>query len=91
MKAEIAARRGIPADKREGLIALHMQDVAHAQHIAGLYPALGATGTAALPPATQGGQIALSAEEGAVTDQLGFSHQVFLTALNDERAKQKGL
>ena len=91
MTAELAAKRGIPVKDQEGLIALHMQGAARARHIAGLHPSVAATGTAALPPAAQGGQIALSAEEVSVADQMGFSHQVFLTALNDDRAKQKGL
>ncbi|MEZ5752851.1 MAG: phage protease [Paracoccaceae bacterium] len=38
MDSQIAAKRMIGADRREGLIALHMQDPEQAEQIAGLYP-----------------------------------------------------
>lgn len=50
MASEIAAKRGIPPEKREGLIALHMQNAAEAVAIAKIYPDLGETHTGGTPP-----------------------------------------
>jgi phage I-like protein len=67
MAAQIAAKRGIPADKREGLIALHMQDAAQAEAVAKLYPDLGPTGLGGNPPPTTDETLtALNAEQQGV-------------------------
>lgn len=50
MTSEIAAKRGIPPEKREGLIALHMQDADQAKGIAKMYPDLSETHTGGTPP-----------------------------------------
>lgn len=76
MAAQIAAKRGIPADKRPGLIALHMQDAAQAEAVAKLYPDLGpAAATGAAPAAGGASKFA--------------THSDVTAAANDYLAKQK--
>lgn len=57
MAGQVAAKRMIPADAREGLIALHMREPERAETIAGLYPEGGAARFAqGKPPADTGAQ-----------------------------------
>jgi phage I-like protein len=85
MAAQIAANRGIPADKREGLIALHMSDAAQAEAVAKLYPDLGPTHTSRAAPQSAGAAVtALNAEQAAAADQLGIPHDKFLETLKKE-------
>lgn len=86
---QIAAKRGIPADRKDALIALHMQDAAQADQIAGLYPVLNATGTAAAPPAGGDGAPALNAEQLKIAEMLGQDPAEFAKALAADRKEQK--
>lgn len=84
--AQIGAKRAIPADRKDALIALHMQDPAQADQIAGLYPTLGATVTTAAPPAKGAdGTPALNAEELKIAEMLGQDPAEFAKALAAER------
>lgn len=87
MAAEIAARRGIPADKREGLVQLFTRDPEQARTVAALYPALGTTHTAATPPGGTGGAVTLTAEQRGIAAALGVSEDKYLAELT--AAKQK--
>jgi phage I-like protein len=84
MAGEIAAKRGIPADKREGLIEMFCRDADQAKSVAALYPALGA----ALPGggAPAGVVVTLTAEQAQVARTLAVSDADFLKSLN---AKQE--
>ncbi len=63
MAGEIAALRAIPADKREGLIARHMQDAGDASTIAKMYPDLNQVTPPAGVGAASGVEMALNAEQ----------------------------
>ena len=88
MAALIAAKRGIPADKREGLVTLHMQDAAQAETVAKLYPDLGPAGSIDTKPAAGEVITALNAEQKAVADQLGLAHDKFLADLQADAKKE---
>ena len=89
MAALIASKRGIPADKREGLISLHMQDSDEAVRIAGLYPTFTQTHTTAAPPADGDGAPALNAEQLKIAEMLGQNPAEFAKALAADRKEQK--
>lgn len=84
MAGEIAAMRGVPADKRQGLIELFTSKPDEARAIVALYPLLGGTGTSATPPA-QGGAVTLTAEQKAVAAALGIPEAKFLETLKAEK------
>lgn len=86
---QIAAKRAIPADRKDALIALHMQDAAQADQIAALYPALNPTATTAAPPAGGDGTPALNAEQLKIAEMLGQDPAEFAKALAADRKEQK--
>lgn len=88
MANHLSAKRGIPVDKREGLIALHMQDAVQAEAIAKMYPDLGPASLTTTPPADPQMIPALNAEQKAVADQLGQPHDKFLAALQADAKKE---
>ena len=84
MTGLIAAKRGIPADKRDGLIELHMSDAAQAEAVAKLYPDLGPTHTSSAPRTDGAPVTALNAQQVAVADAMGIKHADYLKTLNEE-------
>jgi phage I-like protein len=86
---QIAAKRAIPADRKDALIALHMQDAAQADQIAALYPALGPTTATAAPPTDGDGTPALNAEQLKIAELLGQDPAEFAKALAADRKEQK--
>lgn len=87
MAGEIAAKRGIPADKRDGLVQLFTRDPEQARVIAALYPALGATHLGATPP-TEGGAVTLTAEQTEAARALGISEDAYLKTLKAEKEQR---
>jgi hypothetical protein len=85
MDGLIAAKRGIPADKREALIALHMCEPEQAAVVAAMYPDAGATHAAATPPANPDGAVALNAAQIAVAAALGVPQADYLATLKAEQ------
>lgn len=78
-----AGRVGVKPS-RERFIAMHMEKPAEAEGIINGLPMLGRNGQS-VTPAPQGGEItSLNAEQVAVADQLGISHEKYLAALKAE-------
>jgi phage I-like protein len=88
MAGELAAKRGIPADKQPALIELFTRDPAQARHYASLYPSLGPTHTAQTPPAAGGEVTTLTAEQLHNARLLGVSPDAFKKALAAEAQKE---
>ncbi|MFN4089976.1 MAG: phage protease [Alphaproteobacteria bacterium] len=87
----IAAKRAIPADRREGLVTLHMQDPAQAETIATLYPVLDATRTGGAPPAPPAGTGALDAVQLNAARLLGVKPEDYAATLEAERAQKENV
>jgi phage I-like protein len=63
MASEIAAKRGIPADKRAGLIELFTRNPDEARHVASLYPVLAEQTHLGGTPPGAGAAVTLTAEQ----------------------------
>ncbi len=82
--AQMAAGVGIPANMRDEMVAMHVEDPERAQKMIGMLPNLGRTHTTDTPPDSGGKVEALTAEQKAVAVQLGLSEEDMLTSLNEE-------
>ena len=89
MAAQIAAKRMISADKREGLIALHMQDPDQAEQIAALYPSGGPAPLPKTDPASKDGKIALQAEQREAVRLGGFDPEAYAAVLKSEQEEAR--
>lgn len=91
MAAHLNAKRGIPADKREGLIAIHMQDAAQAESIAKMYPDLGPSNLTPTPPGAGEVLTALNAEQSKLAKMLGVTPEAYLATLKAEAAAKENV
>ncbi len=73
---------------REHYIAMHMENAARVEKEISAFPALGVGGQITAQPPTTGGEItSLNAEQTAVADQLGISHDKMLASLQADAKK----
>jgi phage I-like protein len=89
MAALLAQRVGIPTDKREALIALHMSDAVQADVVAKLYPTLAATHASGTPPGEGKPATALNAEQAQAAKLLGLDPAQYLKTLNAELGQKE--
>lgn len=82
----IAEKRVGVAPLRDHYIAMHMENPARVEKEIGAMPKLGATHTGATPPAQDGTQISLNAEQLAVARQLGLDPKDYAATLAAEQA-----
>lgn len=87
--AQMAAGVGIPADKRDDMVALHVEDPERAKSLIEMLPNLGKTHATDKPPETGGKVETLTADQKGVAAMLGLSDDAYLAQLNAE-AEQKG-
>ena len=85
--AQIALKRvGLNAENRTDMIALHMSQPAMCAKLLEVMPCAGVSHTAGAAPNTAGTSMALNAEQRAVADQMGISHDTYLATLKKEAA-----
>lgn len=85
---EIARGRVGVKPLRDHYIAMHCEDSARVEKEICALPVLGPSGITAQPPANAGEITSLNAEQTAVADQLGFSHEKFLASLQADAKKE---
>lgn len=75
--------------QRDRFIAMHMEDPSGTESLIAGLPALGGDGKPTAQPPAQGAEItSLNAEQTAVADQLGISHDKFLASLQADAKKE---
>lgn len=85
----IAQGRAGVKPQRDRFIAMHMEDAAGTESLIAGLPALGGDGKITGQPPASGGEItSLNAEQTAVADQLGISHDKMLAALQADAKKE---